>query len=87
MPDATRRLPASAFAQSLTLCVYDPMGSSGPAYKMADTYRIKAKEAMGAAGFGSEGLSTLRFRVERTTHYVRRGATLPHVFHHHIVLD
>ena len=65
---------------------YASQGGASP--ELLQTRSIfKAKEAMAAAGFGSEGLSTLRFRVERTTHYVRRGATLPHVFHHHIVLD
>lgn len=46
-----------------------------------------AKQARGAAGFGSEGLSTLNFRVERTTRYSRRGVVLPQVFVHRIVLE
>lgn len=39
--------PGVARADALTLCVYDPMGASGTAYKMADTYRLKAKEQFG----------------------------------------
>ena len=46
-----------------------------------------AKGAQGAAGFGGEGLSTLRFRVERTVQWVRNGVPLPQVLHHHIVLE
>lgn len=38
---------ARAQAQSLVLCVYDPMGASGFAYKMADGWRMKAKEQFG----------------------------------------
>ena len=46
-----------------------------------------AKGAQGAAGFGGEGLSTLKFRVERTAQWVRNGVPLPQVLHHHIVLE
>ena len=45
------------------------------------------KGAQGAAGFGAEGLSTLKFRVERSHHWVRNGEAQTHVFHHHIVLE
>ncbi|CAG1009939.1 hypothetical protein BURK1_03721 [Burkholderiales bacterium] len=45
-----------------------------------------AKVAMGAAGFGTEGLSTLAFRVERTLQWTRNGVPQSHVFHHHVVL-
>lgn len=47
----------------------------------------RAKQAQGRAGFGAEGLSTLRFRVEHTTQLSRGGAVLPHVFRHRIVLE
>ena len=46
-----------------------------------------SKGAQGAPGFGGEGLSTLRFRVERTQQWMRNGELVPHVFHHHIVLE
>jgi hypothetical protein len=46
-----------------------------------------AKGAEGDAGFGREGLSTLKFRVERTLQWTRNGVPQPHVFHHHIVLE
>ena len=46
-----------------------------------------AKSTQGPAGFGGEGLSTLRFRVERTQQWMRNGVVQPHVFHHHIVLE
>ena len=46
-----------------------------------------AKGAQGPAGFGGEGLSTLKFRVERTLPWSRNGVQLPQVLHHHIVLE
>jgi hypothetical protein len=46
-----------------------------------------AKGAQGRAGFGGEGLSTLKFRVERTTRYLRNGVPLPQVQQHLIVLE
>ena len=46
-----------------------------------------SKGAQGIAGFGGEGLSTLKFRVERTLQWARNGVPQPHVFHHHIALD
>jgi len=47
----------------------------------------QAKGTQGAAGFGGEGLSTLRFRVERTLQWARNGVPQRHVFHHHVVLE
>jgi hypothetical protein len=46
-----------------------------------------AKGAQGDAGYGSEGLSTLRFRVERSLNWSKNGVPQRHVFHHHIVLE
>ena len=46
-----------------------------------------AKGAQGPAGFGGEGLSTLRFRVERTDQWMRNGAPQPQVLHHLIALE
>ncbi|HET9338748.1 MAG TPA: galactosyltransferase-related protein [Casimicrobiaceae bacterium] len=46
-----------------------------------------AKGAQGDVGFGGEGLSTLRFRVERTLQWMRNGVAQAQVFHHHIVLE
>jgi len=41
----------------------------------------------GVVGFGGEGLSTLRFRVEKSIHWAKNGVPQMHVFHHHIVLE
>jgi len=46
-----------------------------------------AKGAQGDVGFGGEGLSTLRFSVEKTLHWAKNGVPQMHVFHHHIVLE
>lgn len=46
-----------------------------------------AKGAQGDVGFGGEGLTTLKFRVERTLQWVRNGVAQPHVLHHHIVME
>jgi len=46
-----------------------------------------AKGAQGDVGFGGEGLSTLRFVVEKTLHWAKNGVPQLHVFHHHIVLE
>ena len=46
-----------------------------------------AKGAQGDAGFGGDGLSTLKFRVERTLQWSRNGVAQPQVFHHHVVLE
>lgn len=63
-----------------------PQGAASPELQQTRSV-FKAKEAMGAAGFGAEGLSTLRFRVERTTNLARNGVVQPHVFQHRIVLE
>jgi hypothetical protein len=46
-----------------------------------------SKGAQGLPGFGGEGLSTLKFRVEKTLAWVKNGVAQAHVFHHHIVLE
>lgn len=46
-----------------------------------------AKGTQGVAGFGGEGLSTLKFRVDRTEQWSRNGVAQQNVFHHHIVLE
>lgn len=39
--------PRTALADQPLICVYDPMGASGPAYRLADSFRLKAKEQFG----------------------------------------
>ncbi|HMV67138.1 MAG TPA: DUF6091 family protein [Myxococcota bacterium] len=39
--------PRAAHAQQAVICVYDPMGASGAAYRLADSFRLKAKEQFG----------------------------------------
>jgi len=46
-----------------------------------------AKGAQGPVGFGGEGLSTLKFHVEKSLHWAKNGVPQTQVFHHHVVLD
>ena len=58
-----------------------------PKAEAAMTAAIYARKlALGAAGFGAEGLSTLGFRVERTMNWQRNGVVQPQVFHHLVTL-
>lgn len=36
-------IASSAWAEERTICVYDPLGTNGPAYKAADSMRVEAK--------------------------------------------
>lgn len=80
------RRPGSFMPMPHTHHGVDPEGGANAGTQHTRAIYL-AKGAQGPAGFGGEGLSTLRFRVERTTQYLRNGVVLPQVFHHHIVLE
>ena len=61
-------------------------GSANPGTQRTRAIYL-AKGTQGSAGFGGEGLSTLKFRVERTLPWARNGVQLPQVLHHHIVFE
>ena len=56
------------------------------AASQASARTFTGKLLQGAAGFGSEGLSTLRFRVVVTLQMQRNGIAQPHLLHHKIEL-
>ncbi len=60
--------------------------TSGPEGRLTAGIYVR-KLAEGDAGFGREGLSTLKFRVTATTHWQRSGIAQPHVLHHQVVLE
>ena len=58
-----------------------------PTAAAEDSARVfTGKLLQGAAGFGSEGISTLRFRVITTLQMQRNGVAQPHLLHHQIEL-
>ncbi|MEJ7668028.1 MAG: galactosyltransferase-related protein [Casimicrobiaceae bacterium] len=59
---------------------------SPTAAAQASARTFTAKLLQGAAGFGSEGISTLRFRVVATLQMQRNGIAQPHLLHHQIEL-